>query len=37
MKSEGALASPDDSARAVVDYLLGARFGSKPVDDVRDL
>ena len=37
MKSEGALASPEDSARAVVDYLLGARFGSKPVDDVRDI
>jgi NAD(P)-dependent dehydrogenase (short-subunit alcohol dehydrogenase family) len=37
MKSEGALAPPGESARAVVDYLLGARFGSQPVDDVRDL
>jgi NAD(P)-dependent dehydrogenase (short-subunit alcohol dehydrogenase family) len=37
MKSEGALTPPDVCARAVVDYLLGARFGSKPVDDVRDL
>jgi NAD(P)-dependent dehydrogenase (short-subunit alcohol dehydrogenase family) len=37
MKSEGALARPDECARAVVGYLLGARFGSQPVDDVRDL
>ncbi|MGZ5201042.1 MAG: SDR family oxidoreductase [Telluria sp.] len=37
MKSQGALTPPDECARAVVDYLLSARFGSKAVDDVRDL
>jgi NAD(P)-dependent dehydrogenase (short-subunit alcohol dehydrogenase family) len=37
MKSQGALTPPDECARAVVDYLLSARFGSRPVDDVRDL
>jgi NAD(P)-dependent dehydrogenase (short-subunit alcohol dehydrogenase family) len=37
LKSQGALTPPDECARAVVDYLLGARFGSKPVDDIRDL
>jgi benzil reductase ((S)-benzoin forming) len=37
MKSQGALTPPDACARAVVDYLLGARFGSKAVDDIRDV
>ena len=36
MKSQGALTPPDECARAIVDYLLGARFGSKAVDDIRD-
>lgn len=37
MKSQGTLASPEQCARTVADYLLDARFGVKPVDDVRDL
>jgi NAD(P)-dependent dehydrogenase (short-subunit alcohol dehydrogenase family) len=37
LKSQSALTPPDECARAVVDYLLGARFGSKAVDDIRDL
>jgi NAD(P)-dependent dehydrogenase (short-subunit alcohol dehydrogenase family) len=37
LKRQGALTPPDECARAVVDYLLGKRFGSKAVDDVRDL
>jgi benzil reductase ((S)-benzoin forming) len=37
LKSQGALMPPDRSAKAVVDYLLAAQFGTKPVDDVRDL
>lgn len=36
MKSQGALASPEERAKTVVDYLLDERFGAKPVDDVRD-
>jgi benzil reductase ((S)-benzoin forming) len=35
MKQEGALASPEATARAVIDYLLSVKFGSKPVDDLR--
>jgi benzil reductase ((S)-benzoin forming) len=37
MKSQGALTPPDECARKVVDYLLGAGFGSKAVDDIRDV
>lgn len=37
MKSQGTLVPPEQCARKVVDYLLDARFGAKPVDDVRDL
>jgi NAD(P)-dependent dehydrogenase (short-subunit alcohol dehydrogenase family) len=37
MKSQGALTAPEECARAVVDYLLSKRFGSKAVDDIRDL
>jgi NAD(P)-dependent dehydrogenase (short-subunit alcohol dehydrogenase family) len=37
MKDGGALAAPTDAARAVVDYALGARFGTEPVADVRQL
>lgn len=36
LKNQGGLTPPDQCAKAVVDYLLGAQFGSKPVDDVRD-
>jgi benzil reductase ((S)-benzoin forming) len=35
LKAEGALRSPDDAARAIIDYLLAAKFGQKPVDDLR--
>jgi NAD(P)-dependent dehydrogenase (short-subunit alcohol dehydrogenase family) len=37
LKSQGALTAPEECARAVVDYLLSGRFGSKAVDDIRDL
>lgn len=37
MKSQGALAAPDEAAKKVVDYLLGQRFGGKAVDDIRDI
>ncbi len=36
MKNQGALVAPEQSARMVVDYLLDAQFGAKPVDDLRD-
>lgn len=36
MKREGSLSSPADSARRLVDYLLGERFGETPVADLRD-
>jgi hypothetical protein len=36
MKEQGMLTAPEAAARAVVDYLLCASFGDKPVDDVRD-
>jgi hypothetical protein len=32
LKQEGALAAPEDCARKLVDYLLAAGFGGKPVD-----
>ena len=35
MKQEGALASPEDCARKLVDYLLAEGFGSVAVDDLR--
>lgn len=35
MKQQGALSPPGAAGRTVVDYLLGERFGAKPVDDVR--
>lgn len=35
MKAQGALTPPDAAGRAVVDYLLSATFGNKPVDDLR--
>jgi NAD(P)-dependent dehydrogenase (short-subunit alcohol dehydrogenase family) len=37
MKAGGALAAPSDAARTIVDYALGARFGTEPVADVRQL
>lgn len=36
LKETGTLVSPEDCARALVDYLLAARFGAEPVDDLRD-
>lgn len=36
MKRDGALTSPADCARRLVDYLLDARFGDMPVADLRD-
>ena len=36
LKEGGGLTSPEDCARALVDYLLAPRFGSKPVDDLRN-
>jgi len=36
MKETGTLISPEDCARALVDYLLAARFGAEPVDDLRN-
>ncbi|HEX9174147.1 MAG TPA: SDR family oxidoreductase [Telluria sp.] len=35
LKAEGALASPEATGHKIVDYLLAAEFGSKPVDDLR--
>ena len=35
LKQEGALASPEECARKLVDYLLAPRFGSTAVDDLR--
>jgi NAD(P)-dependent dehydrogenase (short-subunit alcohol dehydrogenase family) len=37
MKNHGALTPPDVAGRAVVDYLLSARFGNKAVDDLRQV
>lgn len=36
LKETGTLVSPADCARALVDYLLAARFGVEPVDDLRN-
>jgi len=36
LKETGTLVSPGDCARALVDYLLAARFGVEPVDDLRN-
>ena len=35
LKDTGALDSPEDCARKLVDYLLAPGFGSEPVDDLR--
>jgi benzil reductase ((S)-benzoin forming) len=35
MKAAGSLATPEATGRAIVDYLLAADFGRKPVDDLR--
>lgn len=35
LKEGGGLVSPEDCARALVDYLLAGRFGAEPVDDLR--
>lgn len=37
LKRNGDLVSPQDCARRLVDYLLGDRFGSEPVADLRDV
>ena len=37
MKRSGALASPADCARRLVDYVLGDLFGRQPVADLREL
>ena len=36
LKQQGALTSPEDCARRLVDYLLAPGFGGKPVDDLRN-
>ena len=36
LNEAGALVSPGDCARALVDYLLAERFGSEPVNDLRN-
>lgn len=37
LKCDGALATPEDSARRLVDYLLGDSFGQAPLADLREL
>jgi benzil reductase ((S)-benzoin forming) len=37
LKQTGALSSPDDCAKHLVDYLLSERFGQVPVTDLREL
>lgn len=37
LKRAGALADPAQSARRLVDYLLGNQFGTPPVDDLRSV
>lgn len=37
LKQSGALASPDDCAKRMVDYLLSEQFGTIPVADLREL
>lgn len=36
MKASGALVSPQECARRVISYLLADRYGTKPVDDLRN-
>ena len=36
MKRKGALATPQSTANRFLDWLLGERFGSEPVGDLRD-
>lgn len=36
LKASGSLTSPEACATNLVDYLLAARFGSEPVDDLRN-
>ncbi|MGZ8287793.1 MAG: SDR family oxidoreductase [Telluria sp.] len=35
LQRAGELSSPGETARAVVEYMLGTRFGAAPVDDLR--
>jgi len=37
MKEGGQLATPEDSAKLIIDYLLADSFGHKPVDDIRSV
>jgi NAD(P)-dependent dehydrogenase (short-subunit alcohol dehydrogenase family) len=37
LKSSGSLATPEDTARKIIDYLLSDVFGSEPITDVREL
>jgi hypothetical protein len=37
LKRDGQLATPEESARKVADYLLSEAFGDTPTADVRDL
>lgn len=37
MKRDGMLATPDDTARQLVDYVPGNTFGEAPTADVRAL
>ncbi len=37
LKASGALTTPDDAARRLLDYALGAGFGATPTTDVREL
>lgn len=37
MKLDGQLATPEDSAKLIIDYLLAESFGHKPVDDIRSV
>jgi NAD(P)-dependent dehydrogenase (short-subunit alcohol dehydrogenase family) len=37
LKREGQLATPEESARKLVDYLLSDAFGSEPTADVREI
>ncbi|PRG54054.1 SDR family oxidoreductase [Burkholderia gladioli] len=37
LKASGALSTPEDAARKLLDYALGEQFGSTPIADVREL
>ncbi|AJK50485.1 SDR family oxidoreductase [Burkholderia plantarii] len=37
LKASGALTTPDDAARKLIDHLLDDAFGNPPITDVRDL